>query len=269
MEILGYIAAAVIGLSLGMIGGGGSTITVPILVYLFAVNPVVATAYSLFIVGATSLAGSMDYLKNKLINLRAVLLFGVPSTISVFVTRKWIVPALPERVCPGDWFCFTRDSGIMVLLALMVAGAAWAMIRHPSSGKKREDFNAYHKPSATRMAIITLEGLVVGALTGLVGAGGGFLIVPALVVLGKLDMKVAVGTSLLIIAAKSLLGFLGDLGNIDVDWSFLLTFTAVAIGGIFFGVRLVKRIRSRNLQKVFGWFLLVVGVYVLMKELLA
>lgn len=265
MEILGYISAALIGLSLGLIGGGGSILTVPVLVYLFLLNPVMATAYSLFIVGTTSLVGSYSYFKKELISLRIAVVFGLPSMVAVYITRKWVVPAIPNEICVGEAFCFSKGALIMVIFAAMMVAAATAMIRDrkptdvkPISSKR---FGAW------RFLAIPTEGAVVGFLTGLVGAGGGFLIIPALVLFGGLDMKKAVGTSLLIIAAKSLFGFVGDLANYSMDWVFLSVFTGIAIVGILLGGRLAQRIHSRHLKRGFGWFVLVMGAYVLIKEL--
>lgn len=265
LEILGYIGAALIGLSLGLIGGGGSILTVPVLVYLFALNPVMATAYSLFIVGVTSLVGSYSYFTKGLISLRTAVVFGLPSMMAVYITRKWVVPAIPNEICVGDAFCLSKGALIMVVFAVMMVAAATAMIRRrgPDAGDSTSPKNA----GAWRFLAIPTEGVVVGFLTGLVGAGGGFLIIPALVLFGGLDMKKAVGTSLLIIAAKSLVGFVGDLANYAVDWGFLLVFTGIAIVGILIGGKLAQKIHSHHLKRGFGWFVLAMGGYVLIKEL--
>jgi len=262
MEIIGYIASLVIGISLGLIGGGGSILTVPVLVYLLKVEPVVATAYSLFIVGSASLVGAFPKYKQGQVNLKTALIFGLPSIAAVFATRKFIVPQIPKEVFNIGDFVVTKSILMMVLFAILMVFASISMIRDKK--KKEEAAVAEQK---FNYPIILMEGAVVGTLTGLVGAGGGFLIIPALVLLSKLPMKQAVGTSLLIIAAKSLIGFTGDLSNYTMDWKLLLTVTALAIAGIFIGDALSKKIDGNKLKKGFGWFVLVMGIYIIVKEL--
>lgn len=267
MELLGYTGAILMGLSLGLIGGGGSILTVPILVYLFSVDAVLATAYSLFIVGATSLIGSFSHMKMGNIHWRTAIVFGMPSIASVFLTRAFVVPAIPQRLIDLNGWVLSKPTGLLVLFALIMVLAAYSMIRKskPSSWALSPDSA---EPSFN-YPLILLEGIIVGTITGLVGAGGGFLIIPALVILAKLPMKQAVGTSLVIIAAKSLLGFMGDLrGDETIDWSFLLTFTAIAAVGIVLGSMLSKRISGEKLKPAFGWFVLIMGTYILTKELL-
>ena len=263
MEIIGYIASLVIGISLGLIGGGGAILTVPVLVYLFRVQPVVATAYSLFIVGSTSLVGSFPKYKGGEINLKTALIFGIPSIAAVFATRAFIVPAIPSELFTLGGIVVTKSLLMMILFAVLMVFASVSMIRDK---KKTEVQEATEQKF--NYPLILAEGLVVGTLTGLVGAGGGFLIIPALVLLSKLPMKQAVGTSLLIIAAKSLIGFTGDLSNEVMDWSLLLTVTGLAIAGIFIGNLLSKKISADSLKKGFGWFVLVMGIYIIVKELL-
>lgn len=263
MDVIGYIASLVIGISLGLIGGGGSILTVPVLVYLFRVSPVMATAYSLFIVGSTSLVGAFPKYKEGLVNLKTAAIFGVPSIAAVFATRKYIVPLIPEELFSVGGIAITKDILLMLLFAVLMVVASVSMIRNKN--KKTEE-EAPHEQSFN-YPLIFLEGIIVGALTGLVGAGGGFLIIPALVLLSKLPMKQAIGTSLLIIAAKSLIGFTGDLGNTEMDWTLLLSVTALAIVGIFIGNWMSHKIESHKLKKGFGWFVLVMGVYIIVKEL--
>jgi uncharacterized membrane protein YfcA len=261
MEITGYIASVVIGIALGLIGGGGSILTVPVLVYLFRVEPVIATAYSLFIVGTTSLVGAVPKYRHGLVNLRTAIIFGIPSIIAVFVTRKFLVPLIPQHIFNAGKFEITKPVLIMVLFAILMVAASYSMIKN---GEKEND-----GPIERRFnyPMIILEGAVVGILTGLVGAGGGFLIIPALVFFSKLPMKLAVGTSLLIIAAKSLIGFTGDLSHYNMDWRLLLIVTLAAIVGIFIGNAINKKIAGERLKKWFGWFVLVMGIYIIVKEL--
>lgn len=264
MEILGYIGAVLMGLSLGLIGGGGSILTVPILVYLFSVDAVLATAYSLFIVGLTSLIGSFSHMRLGNIHWRTAIVFGIPSILAVYATRAWLVPALPDPLFTLGGTVVTKALGMLILFALLMVGAAYSMIRRQKAATTGTTGGAVH----FNYPLILGEGVVVGTITGLVGAGGGFLIIPALVLLAKLPMKQAVGTSLMIIAAKSLIGFTGDLGGAEViDWSFLLRFSAVAIAGILAGSILSKRIPNEKLKPAFGWVVLVMGIYIIAKEL--
>ncbi len=265
MELIGYIGAVLMGLSLGLIGGGGSILTVPILVYLFAIDTVVATAYSLFIVGLTSAIGSASHMRIGNVHWRTAVVFGIPSILSVYATRSWLVPALPDPLFTLGTMEVGRSFGILVLFAVLMLAAAYSMIKvsRPNPLEENTDGNA---PSFN-YPLITIEGVVVGMITGIVGAGGGFLIIPALVILAKLPMKQAVGTSLVIIASKSLIGFLGDLRTATaIDWSFLGTFSLLAIGGILLGSLLSKRISNEKLKPLFGWFVLVMGIYIIARE---
>lgn len=261
IEFLKYLAPLVIGISLGLIGGGGSILTVPVLVYLFRVQPVLATAYSLFIVGSTSLVGALPKYKDGLINLRTAIIFGIPSILAVFATRKFIVPSIPEVVFRIGTLDVTRDLLMMILFAVLMVVASFSMIRNRKEEKEEAEVQVFNYP------LILAEGIFVGILTGLVGAGGGFLIIPALVLFSKLPMKQAIGTSLLIIAAKSLIGFTGDLSHFEMDWLFLALITGISIAGIFIGNWLSKKIDSDKLKKGFGWFVLVMGIYIIIKEL--
>ncbi len=260
MEIIGYLSAALIGLSLGLIGGGGSILTVPVLVYLLGVEPVAATAYSLFIVGLTSLVGSWSKYKEGFVDLKTAAVFGAPSIVAVYLTRALLVPAIPEQLFTIGSFELTRPLLLMLLFAILMVAASVSMIRDAKPAAPKTE-------GGYRYGLILLEGAVVGTLTGLVGAGGGFLIIPALVLLTGLPMKMAVGTSLLIIAAKSLIGFTGDLGHLAIDWPMLLSISGIAIAGIFGGNYLSRKIDGSKLKKAFGWFVLVMGVFILVKEL--
>lgn len=260
LEVLGYIASALIGIALGLIGGGGSILTVPVLVYLFAIEPTLATAYSLFIVGVTALVGSIRSAMNNLVDFRTAIVFAIPSFIAVYLTRRFVIPAIPDELFRVGAVTVTRDMGIMVFFAVIMLAAAYSMIRTKQQEKEAADVR-YNYP------MIALEGIVVGVLTGIVGAGGGFLIIPALVILAGLPMKKAVGTSLLIIAAKSLIGFLGDIGSgQSIDYPFMILISAIAIGGIFIGTYLSRFISGDGLKKGFGWFVVVMAIYILVSE---
>lgn len=259
MEFSGYFASILIGISLGLIGGGGSILTVPVLVYLFAIDTVLATTYSLFIVGSTSLVGSVSYFKKGLIDLKTVLLFGIPSIIAVFFTRHYILPAIPEHLTNIGSFELNKSILLMIFFAVLMVLASYSMIK-----KGKEEYAANQQPSNNFW--VMLQGLMVGVVTGLIGAGGGFLIIPALVNLLKIPMKTAIGTSLILIAVNSLMGFGFSLGHYQIEWSFLFTITLIAIIGIFIGNYLSTKIEGKKLKPAFGWFVLVMGIYILIKE---
>jgi uncharacterized membrane protein YfcA len=260
IQILGYIGALCIGIVLGLIGGGGSILTVPILVYLFYLNPVTATAYSLFVVGVSALVGAIQNIRKGLVDFRTAIVFAIPALLAVYSTRKFIVPNIPEELFSIGDFVMTKNIGIMIFFAIIMLLASISMLRTNRKDEERETIVTYNYP------LIILEGVVVGVLTGLVGAGGGFLIIPALVLLAKLPMKKAIATSLLIIAIKSLIGFIGDVENLTIDWPFLLSFTSLSIVGIFIGMWLTNFIDGKKLKKGFGWFVLVMGIYIIVKE---
>jgi len=263
MEILGYALAAIVGVSLGLIGSGGSILTVPILVYVMAVNPVLATAYSLFIVGSTALVGGVQSAMQKRVDFKTVFIFGIPSIAAVYATRMWLVPLIPNELFSIGSLVITKPIALMLLFAAVMIVASVTMIR-PGKNKETDE----NTPLSYNYPMILLEGTVVGILTGLVGAGGGFLIIPALVLLARMPMKLAVGTSLFIIAAKSLIGFIGDLqGSQVIEWKLLGGFTVFAVIGIFIGIVLSKKIPGENLKKAFGWFVLLMGIYIFIKEI--
>ncbi len=263
MEIAGYISSIIIGIALGLIGGGGSILTVPVLVYLFHVDAVMATGYSLFIVGLTSGVGSVKYLRNGLVNVKTAVIFGIPSIIAVFLTRAFVVPAIPNELFTIGDRIVHKGTAILILFAILMVVAAYSMIR----GRKKNNGDAPVKQEFN-YPLIFIEGTLVGFITGLVGAGGGFLIIPALVVLSKLPMKEAVGTSLAIITAKSLLGFVGEMSHTAVNWGFLLAISAFAVVGIFIGFAYSKKVDGEKLKPAFGWFVLVMGAFIILKETL-
>ncbi|WP_419868212.1 sulfite exporter TauE/SafE family protein [Chryseobacterium sp. CT-SW4] len=262
MEIIGYIASVLIGISLGLIGGGGSILTVPVLVYLFGIDAFAATEYSLFIVGVSSIAGSLSYFKNKLVNLRVVVLFGIPSIISIFLTRAYFLPLIPEYLFTIGKFTITRNIFLLLIFAVLMIIASYKMIRKRKITEKEVPLLGRNKN-----LIAAGEGSVLGMLTGLVGAGGGFMIIPALVNLLKTPMKVAVGTSLVIISLNSLIGFFSSVGKVQIEWKLLLSVTLVAIIGIILGSQLSKKIDGEKLKPIFGWFILSMGIYIIIREI--
>lgn len=329
--ITGFLAAIIVGFTLGLIGGGGSILTVPALVYLFDIDPVLATGYSLFVVGVSSAVGSLNYMRAGLLDYKAAFVFAAPSLAAVYATRKFLLPSIPDRlfsigaldistraifyfllaviaailiylllkkavaqdkrfqraiwlavpaavmayamrqfVIPAlpetlwvvSGFTLTKSAAIMLLFGTVMFASSISMIREnkrPAGNEKEQ--------TAFNYSLIVAEGAIVGTITGLVGAGGGFLIIPALVILAKLPMKLAIGTSLLIIASKSLIGFLGDVANQAIDWPFLLIFTSFAVTGIFGGTYASRLINGDKLKKGFGWFVLMMAVYIIAGEL--
>lgn len=257
-EAAGYLSALLIGISLGLIGSGGSILTVPLLVYLFGLDAITATAYSLFIVGATSISGALQNLIRGEVNLKVVVIFAVPSLISVYLVRRFLMPLLPDPIFHLGGMSPARDQFIMVTFALiMFLSAVKMLVPGEERSPSQKGFN---------YGLILLEGIIVGGITGFVGAGGGFLIVPALVLLTGLSMKKAVATSLLIIASKSLIGFIGDLQLRAIQWDFLLTITAISIAGVFIGLKLLKFVPGGRLKSIFGWFVLLMSLAMVIQE---
>lgn len=262
MEIFGYLASVLIGISLGLIGGGGSILTVPVLVYLFGLDAFLATEYSLFIVGISSVVGSVSYFKKGLVNLKTALVFGIPSIISIFLTRNYIVPLIPDEVVTVSNFVVTKDILLLLIFAGLMILASYKMIQKSTECQVQK---INFRKNSTLLA--AGEGSVVGVLTGLVGAGGGFMIIPALVNLLKTPMKAAIGTSLVIISLNSLIGFFSSMDAVKIDWKLLTTISSIAIVGIIIGSQLSKKIDGKKLKPAFGWFILVMGIYIVVKEL--
>lgn len=258
--LLGYIGAFFIGIILGLIGGGQSILTVPILVYLLHINPVTATGYSLFVVGTSSLTGALINMRKKLVEIKVGVVFAFPAFVVVYLMRRFVIPTIPNSLFYIGSYEVTKDIAIMVFFAIVMLITSISMLTN-----KRE--NIITQVTSYQYHILFLEGILVGVIAGLVGAGGGFLIIPALVLFAKLPMKKAVATSLLIISINSLIGFMGDVATLDIDWNFLLLFSAIAVVGIFIGSYLTNFIPPKKLKKGFGWFVLLMGIYILIKEL--
>lgn len=260
LEIIGFVLASLVGLSLGLLGGGGSILTVPILVYVMAVPAYEATTYSLLIVGITSLVGAgQGYLKNE-VNLKRALAFGIPSSLTVFAFRKWFMPAVPDTLLNMGSFVLTKDLAVLILFSVVMIAASYAMLK-----PKQQVIE--HDGHSVRLGGLVSRGVFTGGITGLVGAGGGFLIVPALLFFAHLRMKSAVATSLLIIAANSLIGFTGSIGKVELDYSLLIPFSLLALAGLGAGIFLRRRISADQLKPAFGWFILLVGSGIIIKEL--
>jgi uncharacterized protein len=262
-QIISFVLAILVGITLGLIGSGGSILTVPIMVYVVGINPVLATAYSLFVVGSSAFVGGIKKVKQQLVDFKMVLIFGTPAISAVFATRKFIVPSVPKEIFAIYNFSITKELFLMVLFAIVMIFASFTMIK-----PRKETLNTEENQVKINYFLILFLGATIGFIAGLVGAGGGFLIIPALVILAKTPMKTAIGTSLFIIALQSLIGFSGDatIQN-NIDWEFLLTFTFFAIIGIFIGDYLSKKIDGNKLKTGFGWFVLAMGIYIIIKEL--
>ena len=258
MEILGYVGALFIGLVLGLTGGGGTILTVPILVYLMSVSPVTATAYSLFIVGTTSTFGAIQNYRKNLVDIKNGFIFAIPSFIAVYLTRKFIVPRIPEIIIESP-ILITKNTFLMLFFAVIMIFGALSVLK-----KKSQDNNNEEKRN---LILIGIQTFTIGIIIGLVGAGGGFLIIPSLILFAKLPMRKAVGTSLFIIAMNSLVGFIGDVQNLEIDWVFLLTFSAISVVGIFIGMYLTKYTNESQLKKIFAYFVLVMAAIILLKEM--
>ena len=264
MEIAGYIAAVFIGIVLGMMGGGGSILTVPVLVYMLHLDALTATTYSLFIVGVTSLTGGTRAYIKKQVDFKTVSEFGIPSIFSIFIARHFILPAIPPKLFSIGNIEITRDVMLMILFAFLMFAASAFMIFNGDEENKKTPVSPERSSTILPLA---LWGSAIGFITGLLGAGGGFLIIPALILFVKLPMKTAIGTSLVIIAINSIFGFLFSLKQTPLDWKILLLFTGLAIIGIYLGSLWAEKIPGKILKKIFGWFVLLMAIYILIKEL--
>lgn len=260
MELLGYFSAIIIGLVMGLIGGGGSILSVPIFVYVFGFDAVTATALSLFVVGVTSSVGSVGFIKQKQVDFRTAFTFGIPSILGVLFSRRVVLPHLPEYIINRWGITLTKDMFLLLLFAILMLIASYKMIR-------KNDRPRLQKDKDTNFTLLISQGIIVGIITGLIGAGGGFLIVPALVMLLGLPMKKAVATSLFIISMNSTFGFLSTLEMVTHDWMFLLKFSALSVIGIFVGIRVAKKMDGRRLKPLFGWIVLLMGLFIIVKEI--
>jgi hypothetical protein len=258
-QLIGYGGALIVGLVLGLIGGGGSILTVPLLVYFLGYNPIIATAYSLFVVGTSSMVGTYQKYKKGLVDFKIGLAFSFPSFLAVYLSRRYLVPSIPDTLFSIGNYELTKEMTIMIFFAIIMLLASFSMIRKGEEKTQIGSKQPYYKTF--------IQGIVIGTITGLIGAGGGFLYVPALVLWANIPMKKAVGTSLVIVTINSLIGFLGDVQTLEIEWSFLLIFTFIAILGIILGVFLSKFISGEKLKKSFGFFTLIMAIYIIYKEI--
>jgi len=259
MDLLGYFLALFVGISLGLIGGGGSILAMPILVYIFHFTPHTSTSYSLFIVGISALVGSIKHYRLKNLHLPAAIIFGLPSIVSLLLVRKYVLPNIPTIIFYINGWSITKDILIIIFFGLLMIAASFSMISNN---------NDYQNNSAPNKLKLALIGFIIGIITGFLGAGGGFLIIPALIFFAALTMKQAIGTSLIIIAINALIGFAGDvLNKVPLDYSFLIYFSLISIIGIYIGIYLSKKIDGNKLKPAFGWLVLIEGIYIISREI--
>ncbi|SMG20904.1 sulfite exporter TauE/SafE family protein [Sphingobacterium psychroaquaticum] len=256
--LIGFLLAIVVGATLGLVGSGGTILTVPILVYVMGVDPIMATTYSLFAIGITSFVGSVRGVMAKEVDLNKIVTFGIPSLLMVFVTRLFLLPLVPDVIVIAG---IEVEQGVllMVLFAIVMLASSWTMIKEQES----------HLDASARIPLwqVISQGLLVGLVTGTVGAGGGFLIIPALVNFYGMPIKRAVSTSLVIITINSLFGVIGDAEKfVDFDWPLILGYTTCAVIGIFIGFALSHRIKGQHLKRMFGYLILVMGIYIILRE---
>lgn len=261
IEFFGFVGAFFIGLIMGILGGGGSILAVPILAYIFHYDEKVATAYSLCIVGSTGLIGGIRQAAKKMVDWKVVLQFGLPAVIGITLVRAFLIPALPTTLFHIGTFYVTRRMAMFGLFAFLMVFAAISMLK----GKKEESQTPFDNKKLNPILII--QGFLIGGLTGMVGAGGGFLIVPALMMVAKLDMKKASATSLVIIATNSLIGFLiGDALHLKIDWNFLSVFIGISMVGILVGTFINKYLPVQFLKKSFALFIILMAIFMFIEE---
>ena len=260
LHVIGYVGAVFVGLMLGLVGGGGSILTVPILIYLFSLDAITSTSYSLFIVAVSSAIGTISNFKNQLINYKTSLFFLISSSLAIFLTRNFILPTIPETIISFSGFTLTKDIFILVMFSLLMIASSFSMIR-------KTQFSSDSGTKELQIPQLLLIGFSVGLLTGFVGAGGGFIIVPALYFLAGLEIKNAIATSLFIIAVNSSIGFMSDFHRQSIDWTLLFSYSFLAVIGILSGQKLTKRISNEKLKPIFGWFVLIMGIFIFVREL--
>ena len=259
--ILGYTGAVLTGIVLGLMGGGGALLSIPVLVYLFHIDATLATGYSLFLVGVTATMGAVQNILKRQIDYSAAMYYGIPSLLTVYMVRRFVIPNMPEKIFQIGTYVVDKNHFILFFLAIVMFGAAYKMI---VSGQDTRENAVTHPVNHIKLMMYAV---LIGAFLGLVGAGGGFLMIPALVYFANLPMKKAVGTSLLLVAVNSFVGFLGDVhSNHQLDWEFLALFSVFSITGVFTGIYLQHYLNGAKLKRSFGWFVLAVAIYMVVRE---
>ena len=260
LESIGFFGAFLTGIVIGLFGGGGSILAVPIFVYLFKLNPVIATSYSMFVVGSSAAIGTLINIKKKLIEYKTAVVFTLPALVSVFLTRRFLIPNIPDTLLSFESFDITKEMGLMLFFSSIIILSSILMIRN-SLGV------ATKTTTKKNYGLLIFIGLGVGVLTGLLGAGGGFIIVPALVMFARLTIKQAVATSLIIITFNSIIGFSSDVFLLKIEWNFLTLFTALSVAGIFIGTYISSFVRESTLKINFARFMIVMAAVIIFKEL--
>lgn len=260
MEVLGFTISVLMGISLGLLGGGGSLFAVPVLVYIFGINATLSSMYSNFMVGITAGIGFYGYYLKDLVCFKSALDFLFPAITSIVLFKEYLIPLLPDTFSVFDFQMVSKSSLILILTGLLMLIAAIRMLA-------RDENKSLNQTYEVESVYLMLSGIVIGGLTAFIGIGGGFLIVPALLAYGKLPMKRAVGTALLIIFLKSFTGFSIDLLQVQLDWPFLLKFSSFGLAGMLAGIYLSGLVPNEKLKKGFAWLILGVGSMVLIKEL--
>lgn len=260
MEIIGLILTIFIGLLVGLFGGGGSILTVPVLVYLFAIPATLSTTYSLALVSITSLIAATPHVLQKKLSFKKILQFGIPSMLSLYTVRAYILPSIPATFTLLG-FEVEKNLFMMLFFSVLMLTSGLFMIKQKKNNPDCFDCPYNH-------FVLMIAGLIEGIITGIVGAGGGFIIVPVLMIFGKLSLKQAVANSLFIIGVKSLIGFLGSHDIFSIDFYFLVKILAIALAGMYLGILLNKKLDAKQLKPIFGYFVVVMGCIILIKELL-
>ena len=260
-ELITYAASLFVGLSLGLVGAGGSILTIPVFIFILKMDPLTSSVYSMFIVGISSLAGGIKYIIKKLVDIKTIFVFGIPSVTGVLVARKFIFPSIPDLIFSVGGFVVSKKILFMFCISTLMFTAAVKMLK--AASQKTETLSAEKN---IKSGFLMTQGFIVGIITGLFGIGGGFLIVPALYFWTRLPMKKAVGTTLLIIAMNSLFSFSTSYSSSPINWSLLLRFSLGAIIGILIGSRIAEKISGNYLRKIFGWFVMAISFYIVIKQ---
>ena len=261
IAILGYIGAILTGLVLGLLGGGGAAVSIPILVYAFHVPSSTATGYSLLIVGFTALLGTIQNVRMGLVKYRALIRCGLPALVSIYVMRRFLIHSIPATFFTLGGFKLTKDGFILLLLAFFMAMVARNMIYAAKPDKKEAKQTPYIS--------ILIQSIFIGLFTGMVGAGGGFLLIPLLLASEPMEFRNATATSLMLVTLNSFIGFVGDMqSNNVIDWPFLLSFLGCSIAGVIIGIQVAHRIDNKKLRLVFGYAMMGIAIFIIVKELL-
>ena len=260
-DLAGFALVFFIGVIMGTIGAGGSILTSAVLVYVFCISPVLSASYTLLNVCTISIIGFVQYYRKGLVDINMGLLYALPTLLMVFCMRRFIMPAIPDIIFSNERFTITKNLLVMLAFSLLMITIAWSMIRRPvytpAVNQKR--------PSSF---VMILPGIFTGLLTGFAGAGGGFVIVPALVFFGGLEIKKAIGTSLFIIAINTSTGFIGDYSaGVNYDWFFLIKLVAATVAGMVLSGRIMVKMSNEKLRRLFAYTILTMGCWVIIREL--